>query len=181
MKKRPLIIGIDGGASKVSAFVVEAADGGNSFKLGVHNSTREYHDFQSDFTPVDLPTQLEQIYHNNIMLTPAEEDQAKVFSEAIFEVISDIVQVTKPENILIGIGMPGIKTADKRGIAAMANGPRMPNFVREIEQKLSAAGIALATPVGKLGSDADYCGIGEEYAENGGFRTTENAYYLGGG
>jgi hypothetical protein len=63
----------------------------------------------------------------------------------------------------------------------MANGPRMPYFAKEIEQRLDTAGITLATPIFKLGSDADYCGIGEEYAENGAFRSIENAYYLGGG
>lgn len=184
MKKQPTIIGIDGGASKISAYIIEVSEDGKSFTFGKENSIKEYHnypDFQLDFTPVSLPTQLEPIQNNNIVLTPAEIQQSKAYYDAFRDAISDIVKLTKAENVLIGIGMPGVKTTDKRGISAMSNGPRMPYFAAEIEQRLLAANIALATPISKLGSDADYCGIGEEYAENGAFRNIENAYYLGGG
>jgi predicted NBD/HSP70 family sugar kinase len=184
MKKQPIIIGIDGGASKVSAHVVETTDDGKSFTLGTHHSTknyRDYNDFQPNFVPVDLPTQLAHINDNNILLTAAELTQANAYYHAFSDTISDLVKLTKAQHLIIGIGMPGIKTNNKHGIVAMANGPRMPHFVREIEQKLLVAGIALATPLTKLGSDADYCGIGEEYSKNGAFRKTENAYYLGGG
>lgn len=184
MKRKPIIIGIDGGASKVSAYVIEVSEDGENYTLGKENSVKEYRnypDYNVDFTPVSLPTQLEQIQNNNIELTPAEIKQSEVYYNAFSNAISDLIKLTKAENIIVGIGMPGIKTADKRGIAAMANGPRMPDFATEIEQKLLAANIALATPISKLGSDADYCGIGEEYAENGAFRNIENAYYLGGG
>ena len=183
MKKQPTIIGIDGGASKVSAYVIEVS-GNNTFSIGNFNSVKKYHnypDFQNNFKPVSLPIQLEQIQNINITLTPLEIKQSKAYYMAFSDAISDIIKLTKAENVLIGIGMPGVKTTDKRGIAAIANGPRMPNFVTEIEQKLLANGITLATPITKLGSDADYCGIGEEYAENGAFRNIENAYYLGGG
>jgi predicted NBD/HSP70 family sugar kinase len=184
MKKQPTIIGIDGGASKVSAHIVEVSEDGKSFTLGKENSIKEYHnypDFQYDFKPVSLPTQLEQIQNNNIVLTPLEIKHSKAYYDTFRDAISDIVKPIKTETVLIGIGMPGIKTTDKRGIAAMANGPRMPYFAAEIEQKLIDANIALATPIFKLGSDADYCGIGEEYAGNGAFRNIENGYYLGGG
>ena len=184
MKKQPTIIGIDGGASKVSAYIVEASEKGKSFTIGNQNSVKEYRnypDFQTDFKPVSLPTQLKQIQNNNIMLTPAEIKQSKAYFSAFIDSILEITSHAKSENILIGIGMPGIKTANKHGIAAMANGPRMPNFTTEIEQRIDTAGITLATPITKLGSDADYCGIGEEYSKNGAFRNIENAYYLGGG
>ncbi len=184
MKKQPTIIGIDGGASKVSAHIVKVSEDGSSFILGIENSIKEYHNypyFQYDFKLVSLPIQLQQIQYNNIELTPAEIKQSKVYYTAFRDAISDLVKLTKAETVLIGIGMPGIKTADGRGITAMANGPRMPDFASEIEQRLLDAGIALTAPISKLGSDADYCGIGEEYAENGAFRSIENAYYLGGG
>jgi predicted NBD/HSP70 family sugar kinase len=184
MENRPLIIGIDGGASKVNAHIIEVSEDGKSFTLGKENSEKEYHnyfDFQTDFKPISLPIQLEQIKNNNIVLTPAEIKQSKAYNNAFSDAISNLVELTKAENVLIGIGMPGIKTADKRGIVAMANGPRMPNFTTAIEQRMATTGITLATPIFKLGSDADYCGIGEEYSENGSFRNFENAYYLGGG
>ncbi|MEE9572234.1 MAG: hypothetical protein V3W20_04230 [Candidatus Neomarinimicrobiota bacterium] len=184
MKKQPIIIGIDGGASKVSAYVIEVSKDSKSFSLGKHHSSeeyRDYNDFQMDFESVDLSTQLSHINDNIIQLTVAELLQSNAYYRAFSDTISDLVKLTKAENVLVGIGIPGIKTADKRGIIAMANGPRMPNFATEIEQRLNNSGIVLATPITKLGSDADYCGIGEEYAENGAFRAINNAYYLGGG
>ena len=184
MKKLPIIIGIDGGASKVSAHIIEVLEDGNIFTLGKGNSVKEYRnypDYQTDFKPVSLPIQLEQIQNNNIVLTSAEIKQSKTYYNATSDSISDLVKLTKAENVLIGIGMPGVKTNDKLGISTMANGPRMPYFAKEIEQRLDTAGITLAIPIFKLGSDADYCGIGEEYAENGAFCSIENAYYLGGG
>ena len=144
MKKLPTIIGIDGGASKVSAHIIEASEDGKIFTLGKENSVKKYRnyaDFQTDFTPVDLPTQLEQIQNNNIELTPTEIKQSKAYYNAFNEVIFDLVKITKTENVLIGIGMPGIKTDGERGIAAMANGPRMPNFSSEIEERLDTVGI----------------------------------------
>ncbi|MDP6229734.1 MAG: hypothetical protein QF765_03395, partial [Candidatus Marinimicrobia bacterium] len=96
------------------------------------------------------------------------------FTDTISELSSD-------EEIIIGIGMPGIKTTDGRGIAAMANGPRIPKFCDELEKALSENSIKLAKPIHHLGSDADYCGLGEEYADTGLFKSVENAYYLGGG
>ena len=184
MKKQPTIIGIDGGASKVSAHIIEVSEDGKSFTLGKQNSIKEYrnyHDFQTDFKPVILTTQLEQIQNNNIVLTSAEIKQSKAYYNAFSDAISVLVKLTKAENVFVGIGMPGIKTADKRGIVAMANGPRMPIFANEIERRIDTARITLVKPITKLGSDADYCGIGEEYAENGSFRNFENVYYLGGG
>ena len=184
MSENITIIGIDGGASKVSAHIVEVSEDGMSFTLGKDFSVKEYHnypDFQHNFKPISLPVQFEQIQNNNIELTPAEIQQTKAYYDAFSDTISDLAKLTKSENVLIGIGMPGVKTADKRGIAAMANGPRMPNFAAEIEQRLHKINITLIQPISKLGSDADYCGIGEEYTESGAFRNIENAYYLGGG
>lgn len=184
MSKKPTIIGIDGGASKVNAHVVDVAEDKKRFSLAKYNSIKEYgeySEFQEDFTPVDLPIQLSQINENNIILTQAENEHAKAYYSAFIDAITEIIKITSPESLLIGIGMPGVKSTDKRGIVAMANGPRMPNFAAKIEQRLSNTGITLAQPITKLGSDADYCGIGEEYAEQGAFKEFENAYYLGGG
>jgi len=184
MNGSPTIIGIDGGASKVSAHIVKVSKDGQSFTLGKQNSVKEYHNypgFQTDFKPVNLPIQFEQIQNNNIVLTSSEIKQSKAYYNAFIDAITNLVELTKAENVLIGIGMPGIKTTDQRGVIAMANGPRMPFFASEIEQRLSASGITLAMPIFKLGSDADYCGIGEEYGENGNFRNFMNVYYLGGG
>lgn len=176
------IIGIDGGASKVSAHILERE--GNDFYLSTLSTTKQYSDypeFQKDFLPVDLKNQLVDIENNSSIPTEAELNQAKAYYSAFVDTIQELLNNTDSDKILLGIGMPGIKSNDGRGIIAMANGPRMPYFAPELEKRLKSAGIVLAAPVHKLGSDADYCGIGEEYSKNGSFNGVENAYYLGGG
>jgi predicted NBD/HSP70 family sugar kinase len=178
MNNPPLIIGIDGGATKISAWRIERTSKG--FVLGSNHSENKYSSypsFNSEFTPVEIQTQLEEI-NSSIALTDSEQKQGQAFIHAFTDTISEL---SSDEEIIIGIGMPGIKTTDGRGIAAMANGPRIPKFCDELEKALSENSIKLAKPIHHLGSDADYCGLGEEYADTGLFKSIENAYYLGGG
>ena len=77
--------------------------------------------------------------------------------------------------------MPGLKTADKRGIEVVANGPRMVRYSDMLEKRLQAVKIKPVAAIYQIGSDADYCGIGENYADEGAFVSCKNAYYLGGG
>jgi len=173
-----ILIGLDGGATKVSAWQIEQTLKG--FVLGSIHSEKTYSSFppfNPEFTPVDIQTQLEEI-NSSIALTDSEQKQGQAFIHAFTDTISEL---SSDEEIIIGIGMPGIKTTDGRGIAAMANGPRIPKFCDELEKALSENSIKLAKPIHHLGSDADYCGLGEEYADTGLFKSVENAYYLGGG
>ena len=173
-----ILIGLDGGATKVSAWQIEQTLKG--FVLGSIHSEKTYSSFppfNPEFTPVDIQTQLEEI-NSSIALTDSEQKQGQAFIHAFTDTISEL---SSDEEIIIGIGMPGIKTTDGRGIAAMANGPRIPKFCDELEKALSEKSIKLAKPIYHLGSDADYCGLGEEYADTGLFKSIENAYYLGGG
>jgi len=57
----------------------------------------------------------------------------------------------------------------------------MIDYSNKLEKKLEALNIKLKSPISHLGSDADYCGIGENYSEDGAFRNYQNAYFLGGG
>ncbi|NOZ75399.1 MAG: ROK family protein, partial [FCB group bacterium] len=113
--------------------------------------------------------------------TKSEQAQEMAFLEASVKAIQACIPATDDRPILIGMGLPGLKTPDQRGIAAMANGPRMPEFASRLEAMVQDQGIRLARPIHRLGSDADYCGIGEEYAVDGNFSAVRNAYYLGGG
>jgi predicted NBD/HSP70 family sugar kinase len=110
-----------------------------------------------------------------------EQQQASVLVEACAQVIEEIVEKTQTKKILIGLGMPGLKTENRRGIAVVANGPRMIRYSDQLEDRLSMGDIEFISPIDHIGSDADYCGIGENYSSEGLFRTVENAYYLGGG
>jgi len=133
------------------------------------------------FKPVNIQLQLGEMNEDEIDLTVEEKLHGKSYMYAAADVIIELVKQVGADRVLVGIGMPGLKSKDKRGIVALANGPRMPDYCKVIEARVEAAGIVMDKPIHHLGSDADYCGIGEEYSKNGLFRNVENAYYLGGG
>lgn len=184
MSKDFLLIGVDGGATKVSGWSVDVEGNGDAFVLGDIHSERSYGEMDgyiSDFKPVDINVQLSQMQSGSIALTEEEKIQGRVYVEATAEVIRSVVKDSGINNVLIGIGMPGLKTEDQRGIAAMANGPRIVNYCSYLENLLYKAKINVITPIAKIGSDAYYCGIGEEYAREGQFKEAASSYYLGGG
>ena len=178
---KTILIGIDGGATKISAYLVEKT-GNNTFVLSEISTKKNYSDipgFIGNFSPLPLQRQLEDYKKNEFHLTDDEIQQGAVYVEACAQVIESIVRQTKCNNIIAGIGMPGLKTSGGKGIAVLANGPRMPQYVKELEERLSIGKVKFSQPIKRLGSDADYCGIGENYAENGFFGDVQNAYYIG--
>lgn len=182
MEKEPLLIGIDGGATKVSAWEIIYNKQNSTFSLGKTNATKLYREIEGyipNFKPVDINIQLNERESANP--TPEEKQQAAVYVEACALAIKELAKKVGTSEVLLGIGMPGLKTENKRGIAVVANGPRMLEYSDTLEQRLKELKINLISPVDHLGSDADYCGIGENYSENGIFRNCKNAYYLGGG
>ena len=184
MNKDYILIGVDGGASKVSAWEVIPKSHGSAFTLGNAGANRSYADipgFITDFKPVPISTQLKDQSSGETLPTDNEIQQEAVYVEAASLVIEDIVKQTGVTKVLVGLGMPGLKTSNKRGIAVVANGPRMLHYSDLLENRLKLSGIEFISPIYHLGSDADYCGIGENFASNGAFVNTENAYYLGGG
>jgi len=183
MQSEFLVIGIDGGATKVNAWSI-VVESENAFRLGdfnVQKSYREIAGYIENFQPVDLNVQLTEWEADNIRPTAAENQQAHCYIKAAVVAIEQIVTQSGYAQVLLGIGMPGIKTRNERGIAVLKNGPRMTDYASRIEEQLSVKGINLVTPISHIGSDAYYCGIGEEYATEGLFRTVQNSYYLGGG
>lgn len=181
--KNILLIGIDGGATEVSGWVINYPDKTGLFQISGLNVQKKYSDYPDHipgYIPVDIKTQLSEM-NSAIHLTREEKQQGDVYMNATADVITGLLKKNPEKKALIGIGMPGLKTVDKRGIAAIANGPRMPEFSEFIELKIKEKNLVLNSPVAHLGSDADYCGLGEEYSTGGLFRDVENAYYLGGG
>ncbi len=178
------LLGIDGGATKVSVWETIYNPEENSFALGALNSEKKYEDiprFLPAFKPVDINEQLRARGESFSSTTEDELQMETVYVEACALAIKDVFNQTDKKPLLLGIGMPGLKTADMRGIDVVANGPRMPNYCSLLEERLQAMGIDLAAPIAHLGSDADYCGVGENYAQKGAFKNIENGYYLGGG
>ena len=181
--KNTILVGIDGGASKLSGWIVEFNKDTHLFRLGnlnIQKKYSDYHGYNENFKPVDIKTQLKEM-NTQILIAKEEKVQAEIYMKAAADVVIELLQTHKDKNALIGIGMPGLKTKDQRGISAIANGPRMPGYCDFLEDKIYKQGLELVAPIAHLGSDADYCGLGEEYSENGLFRNIDNAYYLGGG
>jgi len=176
-------IGVDGGATKVSSWVIQRERNGQFILTDFHSERiyHEYPEYNPEFIPIDLQRQLKEREADKISLTRAEKQQGKAYLNACADTIIEAARKTKSQKVLIGIGMPGLKTVDQRGIAVMANGPRILDYARQIEMQIGAAGVELIRPISRIGSDAYYCGVGEEYAVNGNFRNVSNAYYLGGG
>jgi len=177
-----LLIGIDGGATETKAHEVLVSGSWRNpkFQLGERSASRKYK-MLSEFKPVDVAQQIKERNEGAPRLTPEEELQGKEYIISTAEAVEEIVQKVGRKNVLIGMGMPGLKTPDGRGINAINNGARTPDFLDQLEQRLRTAGLEPIAPVACLGSDADYCGIGEEYDTEGQFRRVKNAYYFGGG
>jgi predicted NBD/HSP70 family sugar kinase len=178
------IIGIDGGATKLTGGILIQNKETKTFSLSTYCTSINYSDypeFDHNFEPEPIDHQLEAWKHNNVVLTDHEKSQGKVYEQALYDVITTLMDHFPGQTALVGIGMPGLKTTNLKGIAVLANGPRMPEFLARVEKKLTKNGYPLLRAVHKLGSDADYCGMGEEYADAGSFRPCKNAYYLGGG
>ena len=179
--EKVFLIGIDGGATEVKAHHIEVISGDPmpDFKLGDLKASRKYKKIEG-FHPIAVPTQLTERTSNNIKLGKWEKMQGEEYIKSTFECIEELVS-DKATPLLIGMGMPGLKTDDLRGINVINNGARIPDFLTQLEGKISEAGYTLASPIARLGSDADYCGLGEEYASDGLFKDVANAYYCGGG
>ena len=178
-EKEYIIIGIDGGGSKVSAGIIESSNLSTfTFKSLSQQFYNERPEFNSDFSPVAMDIQLNEYNKEEYNITKDEVLQGIAIIESFHNSIINL-NIEKP--ILMGIGMVGLKTKDLRGIGAIANGPRMPKFCIQLENALNKSNIHLHKPIQYIGSDADNCGIGEEYGKDGLFKDIQNAYYIGGG
>lgn len=177
-----LLIGIDGGASKVSAWQVRFDQ--DEYSLGRIHAICSYSDvpgFIENFQPVNIQQQLDEFASGRPRPTDDELQQGAVYIEGCARVIDQVVEESGAQKVVVGLGMPGLKTADRRGIAVVANGPRMLEYCDILEKRLALKSISLYRPIHQIGSDADYCGIGENYSADGLLRDIRNGYYLGGG
>ncbi|MFH0980461.1 MAG: hypothetical protein V2A79_02850 [Planctomycetota bacterium] len=177
-----ILIGVDGGATetKANAVACDDFDHPTSFVLRAEAAARAY-DRLPDFVPLPLTDQLAQRDAGPLKLTAPEHAQGTLWVASTAEAVADVAGQCGARRVLVGIGMPGLKTADGRGNCVVNNGPRIPDYLNQFEQRLSELKVELVVPVAALGSDADYCGVGELYAADGLFRDVPNAYYLGGG
>lgn len=95
--------------------------------------------------------------------------------------IVEVARAAGAARVFFGMGMPGVKTPDGRGIASSRHGPEDVDFLDRVEALVRAAGVALLQPCERLDSDGYLCGVGEDLGEDGSFGDVRDAYYVGGG
>ncbi|MBK7096081.1 MAG: hypothetical protein IPH57_13920 [Saprospiraceae bacterium] len=87
-----VLIGIDGGATKISAWEIIYDKKNNTFSLGSTNVVREYRHYDEyiqDFSPVGLSVQLAEM-NGEIDLTQDEMVQGEVYMNACTDVITEL-------------------------------------------------------------------------------------------
>ncbi len=171
---------MDGGATETKAHLVHCDNLENptGYELGNISASRKYEKL-AGFVPVPVTEQFVQRDSGNIKLTEGEKAQGAKWVQAAIDAVAEVAREASAKRVLVGMGMPGLKTPDGRGICVINNGPRIPNYLSEFEQGLKDLGIELVDQVAALGSDADYCGLGEQCAAEGMFQNVDNSYYVG--
>jgi hypothetical protein len=85
------------------------------------------------------------------------------------------------ERVRFGMGMPGRKTDDGRGIAHALHGPVEPRFLERLEDVLARRGVELVAGCERLEDDGLLGCAGELFGVNGGLRGARTGYFIGGG
>ena len=177
-----LLVGVDGGATevKVHEVRVEEREQGMRLELGPASASLLY-DRGVLFTPVPMAQQLLEEQRGELQLEPGERAEGRLILEAFARAITSVAEQAGRRKLRIGVCLPGVKSADGRGVVVMRNGPRLPDFLGQLEAALLVAGMELAAPIPALTSDGDACVQGENLGLEGLLADVQSAYYLGGG
>lgn len=178
----PVLLGVDGGATGIRCYEVCRLQerGAAGYRIGAASAESHYPHVPG-FIPVAPERQRDELEQGNLAIDSNENDQAQAWIDTAASVIRQVASAMRATSVVVGIGMPGLKSGDRRGVLMVNNGPRMPDFLSRLSDRLNAGGVRLHQPIRRIGDDGVYCGLGEEHAEGGLFREVENAYYIGGG
>ena len=177
-----LLVGVDGGASEVRAHQVVVVEEGPVPELTIGPATASTcYERIAGFEPAPVAQQVSAHELGQVEPTEIEALQGEMWIEAAAGAILSVAAQAGARNVLVGMCMPGIKTADRRGVAVLKHGPRMPEFCAQLERELTSEGLRLLRPVESLASDGEASAWGEECDAQGLLRGVTNAYYLGGG
>lgn len=177
-----LHIGVDGGATevKVHEILVLEREAGVRLDLGPASASVLY-DHVARFQPVPMAQQILEAQRGELQLSAAELEEGRQVLDAFVRALTSVAEQSGRRRVRIGICLPGGKSSDGRGVIVMRNGPRLPNFLPELEAALLRAELELAAPIPALLSDGDACAHGENLALGGLLAEVPNGYYLGGG
>ncbi len=180
MSATPFLIGVDGGATEVKAYEVVVLAPGEYWSLGLGTASASCcYDRLEAFEPVPLARQ--QTEADAPVRDELERAQADLWIDAIADTIASVASDAGSAPIKIGMCMPGVKTADARGVAMMRNGPRIPDLLDRLESRLADMRVRVERPIAALVADGDACAVGESVDAHGLLRDVANAYYIGGG
>jgi predicted NBD/HSP70 family sugar kinase len=131
------------------------------------------------FTPAPLALQLEELADSAPDPDVIEDAQGWVLVHAAADAIVQCAEGVGGDVLRLGVCMPGLPTADGRGIRAMRNGPRMPRFLARLEECLAGRSVALAERPARLWADGEAAVAGEEHAVGGAAHGVRNVFVVG--
>ena len=177
----PLLLGVDGGATKVLAQTCTIDPRSSLIILKEEHHECNYRNslgFDSGFMPVDLARQKKEAKENNYSFSDQEKNESVSVIETIVKVI--LSSVREKQITQVGLCFPGIKTANYDGISIMANGPRNINMLSMINKMLKPK-LDSKISIKRIYDDSECCVIGEWKSSIGKLRDCKNAIYVGGG
>ena len=173
------ILGIDGGASKVFSQLYifknnnTVIDQSDTYECRYDEITGH----NQSFSPVSLNVQKKEMKDNTYKISNDEKMQAGTIIKAI---VKSIGYFTKNKIDHLGFCFPGIKMKEKDGISIMANGPRNPYMLKELNENI-AKNIGLNIILKKIYDDSLSCVNGERFSPKGKLKEVSDAIYIGGG
>ena len=126
-----------------------SASGIPTLALGPASASFLY-DRARGFRPVPMPPQLLAFQKGAIRPGGLEGAQARLWLESSARAIASVAEEAGKTRARIGICMPGLKTADGRGIAVMRRGPRIPDYLDRLEALLAEGGLTLERPIARV-------------------------------
>ncbi|MDA1263869.1 MAG: hypothetical protein O2816_02180 [Planctomycetota bacterium] len=158
-----VLIGIDGGASGVRLFVVDQLATGR-LRLGARQVEHDWTRL-SGFQPAPLDQQVAE--QDDPQLERMEREEADAWIHTVANLVAEGVIGLRDADLRLGVCMPGVKTADGRGVAIFRRGPRLPHFVDDLNRQLRGRNLPLASPIERVSDDGDAAAWGEEWAAEG--------------
>src|SRR5687768_11750859 len=117
------IVGVDGGATSARASRVRRTAGG---LCPEREGSARAHPLVPGFVPV-----LREAAASALPLR--EHQAARAWAASVAESVLDVLG---DGPLVLGVAMPGLKTADGRGLAWLRHGPRAPRFLDDVVERL---------------------------------------------
>ena len=129
------ILGIDGGASKVFSQLYTFKDNNTVIDQSGAYECRyeEINGHSQSFSPISLNVQKKEMKDNTYKINNDEKIQAGTVMKAIMK---SIEYFTDNKIDHVGFCFPGIKMKGRDGISIMANGPRNPYMLKELNENI---------------------------------------------